>query len=465
MVEMVPGTDTVMTFDTANGKTTLEYAKEFVAVTLRIQEQVAVEDSEMIFIGYGIVAPEYGWNDYEGLDVKGKTVVMLVNDPGFATQDPALFTGNAMTYYGRWTYKYEEAARQGAAAAIIIHETKPASYPWEVVEGGWTGSQFNLESKDGNMSRTVIESWVQGNVMEQVFIAAGLGYHEQTALAATKDFKAVSLNAKMSVALKNEIRHVVSNNVVALLPGTDRADEVIIHMSHWDHFGRDTSLEGDQIFNGAADNASGTAGLIELANAYISGPTKPRRSILFMAVTAEEQGLLGSAYYGKYPLYPLNKTVAALNMDVLGYYGETRDVTIVGYGNSELDDYVNDAVAGTRVINPDPSPEKGSFYRSDHFSLSKEGVPALYLEGGVDSIEHGRAWVMEQIEDYTANRYHKVTDEYSDSWDLSGAVQDIELMYKIGLKLSLEDTFPNWREGNEFRAKRDAMMKTKVMKK
>ncbi len=391
MVEVTLSPGAVMTITTSDGDRELEYGPGFMGWTKRVVEAQSVTNSEMIFVGYGIVAPEYDWNDYEGLDVRGKTVIVMVNDPGYATQDPALFTGNAMTYYGRWTYKYEEAARQGAEAVIIIHETAPASYPWEVVSGSWAGPQIGLESAGGNMSRVAVESWVPGHKMAKIFADAGLDYQALTAAAATKEFKPVSLKANMSVDLTNKIRRVVSHNVVAILPGTDRADEFIIHMSHWDHMGKDTSLEGDQIYNGAADNASGTAGLIELANAYMSGAQKPRRSIMFMAVTAEEQGLLGSAYYGANPIVPLNKTVAALNMDVLAYHGPTHDVTIVGYGNSALDDYVDQAVVKQkRIANPDPKPERGTFYRSDHFSLAKEGVPALYFSRGVNSVKHGR---------------------------------------------------------------------------
>lgn len=460
MVEITASPDAVMKIVSGDKVFDLKYGPEFMGWTLRVKDEVSVRDSDMVFVGYGIVAPEYGWNDYDGIDVHGKTVVVMVNDPGFATQNPELFTGNAMTYYGRWTYKYEEAARQGAAAVIIIHETKPAAYPWAVVQGSWTGPQFNLESDDGNMSRVTVESWIPGAKMAEIFAASGLDYHKLTAEAATRKFKAVPLKATMSVSLKNNIRHVVSKNVVAVLPGTDRPDEYIIHMAHWDHLGRNPALQGDQIFNGAVDNATGTAGLIELANAYISGRQKPRRSIMFLAVTAEEQGLLGSAYYGRHPLVPLNKTVAAINMDSLNYLGKTRDVTIIGYGNSALDDYVDRAAKQQkRTVNPDPEPEKGSFYRSDHFSLSKEGVPALYFDGGVDNIAHGREWMLAQMADYTANRYHKPSDEYSDSWDMSGAVEDLKLIYDVGLQLSMEDSFPNWREGNEFRAKRDAMMK------
>ncbi|WP_417623991.1 M28 family metallopeptidase [Paremcibacter congregatus] len=465
MVEMTANPDAVMHIETPAGKTGLAYGPEFMSWTPRVMEAISVTDSEMIFVGYGIVAPEYDWNDYAGVDVKGKTVVVMVNDPGYATQDAKLFTGNAMTYYGRWTYKYEEAARQGAAAVIIIHETKPASYPWAVVEGSWSGPKFSLESPDGNMSSAKVEAWVPGAEMAKVFAAAEYDYAKETAKAATRAFKPFFLKAKMSVAIENKIRRVVSQNVVAILPGDTRPDEYIIHMSHWDHLGKDTSLEGDQIYNGAADNASGTAGLIELANAYLSGAHKPGRSIMFMAVTAEEQGLLGSSYYGKNPIVPLNKTVAALNMDVLSSLGKTHDVTVIGYGNSELDDYVDSLVRKQkRVAMPDPTPEHGSFYRSDHFSLSKEGVPALYVGGGLNHIEKGREWSLAQMEEYSANRYHKPADEYDDSWDLSGAVQDLELVYKIGLQLSHEDTFPNWREGNEFKAKRDAMMVPAALK-
>lgn len=460
MVEITASPDAVMTIETTDGLTELKYGAEFMGSTQRVVDTASVTDSDMVFVGYGIVAPEYDWNDYENVDVKGKTVVILVNDPGYATQDAVFFTGNAMTYYGRWTYKYEEAARQGATAAIIIHETAPASYPWGVVEGSWSGPQFGLESDDGNMSELTVESWVPGSQMAKIFTTAGLDYDLLTKQAATKDFKAVSLKAKMSVSLHNKIRRVVSNNVVAVLPGTGRPDEYIIHMAHWDHLGRDASLEGDQIYNGAADNASGTAGLIELANAYLSGERKPIRSIMFMAVTAEEQGLLGSKYYGTHPIIALNKTVAVINMDILSYHGETYDVTVVGYGNSELDDYVDSAIGKQkRIAMPDSSPEKGYFYRSDHFSLAKEGVPALYFEGGMNNIKHGRKWMLAQMADYDEHRYHKPSDEYNDDWDLSGAVKDLDLMYKIGLKLSQEDSFPNWREGNEFKAKRDAMMK------
>ena len=460
MVEITASPDAVMTISQEAGDQTLEYGPGYMAWTKRVVGEVSVKDSDMVFVGYGIVAPEYGWNDYEGLDVKGKTVVILVNDPGYATQDPELFTGNAMTYYGRWTYKYEEAARQGAEAAIIIHETAPAAYPWEVVQGSWSGPLFSLETADGNMNRVKIEGWIPGATAEKVFAAAGLDYAAEKVAATKAEFKPVPLKAKMSLDMKNKVRHSKSHNVVAVLPGTERPDEYIIHMAHWDHLGKDESLEGDQIYNGALDNASGTAGLIELAHAYKNGAVKPKRSIMLMAVTAEEQGLLGSQYYGQHPLVPLDKTVAAINMDVLNYLGPTRDVTVVGYGNSDLDDYVVAAAEKVgRVVRPDPTPERGYYYRSDHFSLGKVGVPALYLDSGVDSIAHGEEWFLKQAEEYTAKNYHKPSDEYSEDWDMSGAVADLTLIYEIGLRLAGEKTFPNWREGTEFRAMRDAMMK------
>ncbi|WP_138380317.1 M28 family metallopeptidase [Luteithermobacter gelatinilyticus] len=460
LVEITANPEAVMTIAHVGGRDELKYGPEYMAWTKRMVEQVSVDESEMVFVGYGIVAPEYGWNDYEGVDVKGKTVVILINDPGFATKDPALFTGKAMTYYGRWTYKFEEAARQGADAALIIHETAPAAYPWAVVEGSWSGPQFSLATEDKNMNRLKVEGWIPGDYAEKLFKTAGLDYAALKETATKADFKAVSLKAQMSLTLNNRIRQSKSRNVVAVLPGTDRADEYIIHMAHWDHLGKDESLEGDQIYNGALDNATGTAGLIELAHAYASAPTPPRRSVMFLAVTAEEQGLLGSQYYAEHPLVPLEKTVAAINMDVLNHLGPTRDVTVIGYGNSELDDYVDQAVKAVgRVTRPDPTPEQGSYYRSDHFSLAKVGVPAIYIDGGVDHVEKGEEWFLKQHEEYVANDYHKPSDEYSPDWDLSGAVEDLKLIYRIGARLANEDSFPNWRDGTEFKAKRDAMMK------
>ncbi len=446
------------------GKKPLEftYGDDFVGVTLRVQEKVAVENSDMIFVGYGIVAPEYQWNDYKGIDARGKTVVMLVNDPGFATQDPELFNGRAMTYYGRWTYKYEEAARQGAACAVIIHETDPAAYGWDVVRKGWTGPNFSHVSEDGNATRCAVESWITLETTLKIFKAAGKNYDDLKKSAEKHGFKATPLGLKASLTLENSIRNSISNNVIGLLPGSQRADEYIIYTAHWDHFGKDPNLEGDQIFNGALDNATGTAALIELAEAFRRLGLAPHRSILFLAVTAEEQGLLGSDYYATHPIYPLTKTVAVINMDSLNIYGRMKDIRIVGYGQSELDDYVKAyAEEVGRVVLPNPTPEKGSFYRSDHFPFAKQGVPALNAGSGVQHLEKGEKWGLAQRANYIREKYHKLSDEYDPHWDLSGALEDLHMYFKIGWRLSMESTFPNWKEGSEFKPKRDADMQNR----
>ena len=438
------------------------FEDDFVGVTLRVQEKVSIADSDMIFVGYGIVAPEYQWNDYEGIDVQGKTVVMLVNDPGFATQNPELFNGRAMTYYGRWTYKYEEAARQGAACAIIIHETEPAAYGWGVVQNGWTGPNFSLVSEDGNASRCAFESWITLDAARKIFAAAGKDYDEMKKSAEKPGFRAVPLDLKASFSMENSIRNAVSRNVIGLLPGSRRGDEYIIYTAHWDHFGRNPELEGDQIFNGALDNATGTAALIELAEAFQHLGAPPRRSLLFMAVTAEEQGLLGSDYYATHPIYPLTKTVAVINMDALNIYGRMKDIRIVGFGQSELDDYVEAYSKEVgRVVLPNPTPEKGSFFRSDHFPFAKQGVPALYAGSGIQHVEKGEKWGQEQIEKYIREKYHKPSDEYDPNWDLSGMLDDLHMYFKIGYRLSMEDTFPNWKEGSEFKLKRDTDMQNR----
>jgi Zn-dependent M28 family amino/carboxypeptidase len=435
----------------------LAYKDEFVAETLRVAEESALTDSEMVFAGYGIVAPEYDWNDYEGLDVRGKTVVVLVNDPGYATQDPALFSGRSMTYYGRWTYKYEEAARQGAAGVFIVHETEPAAYPWGVVENGWTGPQFNLVREDNNMSRCAAEGWLHVDAARKIFQAAGLNYDEIKLAAAKRGFKAVSLGAKASLTLKNTVKFVTSNNVIALLPGSERPEEHIIYMAHWDHFGRDLALEGDQVFNGAVDNATGTAALLELAEAFRKLERPPVRSIVFLAVTGEEQGLIGSEYYATHPIFPAARTAAVINMDALNVYGPMKDITVVGYGLSELDQYIEAAATEAgRTVNPDPTPEKGSYFRSDHFPFAKQGVPAVYPSGGTESVAKGKEWTLAQREKYTAEKYHRPADEFDPNWDLSGAIDDLRLLFKVGYRLAMEATFPNWKEGTPYKAKRDA---------
>ena len=450
----------------ADGKTlSFSYGKDCMVSTKRELEAVSLENSEMVFVGYGIVAPEYGWNDYKGLDVRGKTVVMLVNDPGFATQDPALFNGNTMTYYGRWTYKYEEAARQGAEAAFIIHETKPAAYPWEVVSNSWSGPQFGLRTKDKNMSRCAVEGWFTIDSTRTIFKEAGLDLNQLKADAAKPGFKHVPMDLKASVTLRNTIKEVLSNNVLAVLPGRARADEYIIFMAHWDHLGLNPSLEGDQIYNGALDNATGIAGLIELAEAFTDLPSPPARSIVFLAVTAEEQGLLGSDYFARHSNYPPTKVVAVINMDGLNIYGKMKDITLIGYGNSDLDDYAKSAASAQgRRIRPDPEPEKGYFYRGDHFSFAKQGIPALWVDTGMDHVEHGEEWTKKQKDFFTENHYHKPSDEFDPGWDLSGMVEDLQLLLQVGLRLGNEDTFPNWKEGTEFRAKRDRDMEAAAVK-
>lgn len=439
--------------------TSFAYKNDYVALTERVMEEVSLADSEMVFAGYGIVAPEYNWDDYQGLNVQGKTVVVLVNDPGYATQDPALFSGRTMTYYGRWTYKYEEAARQGAAGIFIVHETGPAAYPWAVVENGWTGPRFNLIRENNNMSRCAVEGWLQLETTRKIFESAGMNFEELKAAAAKRGFKPASLGLKASLTLKNSVKKVTSRNVVALLAGSKLADEYIIYMSHWDHFGMNPALKGDQIFNGAVDNATGTAALIELARTFKKLKRPPLRSIVFLAVTGEEQGLIGSEYYAAQPLFPAAKTAAVINMDALNVYGRMKDITVIGYGLSELDRYIEAAAKEQgRTVNPDPTPEKGSYFRSDHFPFAKQGIPAIYPSSGTDSVEHGKEWTLAKREKYTAENYHKPSDEFDPNWDLSGAIDDLRLLFKVGYRLAMESTFPNWKEGTEYKARRDADM-------
>ena len=431
------------------------YRQDMVVWTRREQKETSLKDSELVFVGYGINAPERGWNDYDGVDVKGKTVVMLINDPGYATQDPALFNGNAMTYYGRWDYKFDEAARQGAAGAIMIHDTLPAAYPWATVDSSWTGPQFDMVRTNKGHDLSKIEAWITTAAADRLFDAAGLDRAALSKAAQTPSFKAVAMGIKASSAFKSTVHHVTSRNVAGMVKGTGAPDEVFIYMAHWDHIGTDPSQEGDGIYNGALDNATGTAGLIELARKYADGPP-PRRSVLFLAVTAEEQGLLGSAYYAANPLVPLAQTVGGLNMDGLNYYGPTSDVTVTGLGNSDLDKYLGAAAeAQGRVLMADSQPEKGYFFRSDHFELSKLGVPTIYPNAGSIHREFGREYVDTKRADYLANRYHKPADEYGEDWDLTGAVEDLNLYFEAGHMLVTNKDWPNWSQDSAFRALRD----------
>jgi Zn-dependent M28 family amino/carboxypeptidase len=436
----------------------LLYGEDMMVSTQQQLESVAVTDSSLVFVGYGITAPERGWDDYGDLDVTGKTVVVLINDPGFATQDPVVFNGNTMTYYGRWTYKYEEAARRGAVAVIIVHETAPAAYPWEVVTGSWSGPQIGLTDADKHRDKVEVEAWITVDAARQLFAAVGARFDELKLLASQSDFTALPLgDLRASVELRNTLTSALSNNVVARLPGTTHPDEHIVYSAHWDHLGIKQSAEGeDKIYNGASDNASGVAALLALARMHAM--ERPERSLLFLAVTAEESGMLGARWYSQNPLVPLETTVANLNMDNLygGVDGRTRDVAVVGFGNSELERYLEvEATAQGRVLVQEPSPERGSYYRSDHFNFAREGVPALYLTRGVDSFEHGKSWGKARQDAYTANDYHKPSDEYSKDWNLSGAADNVLLYYGISRSLGNNRDWPNWNPGTEFKAKRD----------
>lgn len=443
--------------DNSGASTALTYKTDMMAWSTRMLGQIDVADSEVVFVGYGIVAPEYNWNDYAGLDVTGKTVVMLVNDPGYATQDSKLFTGNAMTYYGRWTYKYEEAARQGAAMALIVHETDAASYGWNVV-AGTSPIRFELANDNKNLHKTEVEGWLSLDAAEKLFAANGTSLKQLRQQALSKDFKPVPLNAKAAVSISNNLRELNSSNVIGYIEGSEKPDEAIIYMAHWDHFGLDFSRADNKVFNGAQDNAGGVAALLALAEQFKAGPP-PKRSVAFLAVTVEERGLLGSAWYANNPLFALNKTVAGINMDVINVYGPMRDVMVFGYGSSELEPILEKyAKAQNRYIAPEPTPQDGFNYRSDHFNLAKKGVPMLYARGGVDSFMHGKDWGLEQRRIYVRDYYHKVTDEFDPNWDLRGAQQDLHLYYQVGHELANSSNWPNWHQGKEFRAVRDASL-------
>lgn len=439
---------------------TLAYTKDQVVWTRRQVTDAAIEDSELVFVGYGITAPERGWDDYAGLNVVGKTVVILVNDPGFATQDPELFNGNAMTYYGRWTYKFDQAARHGAAGAIIIHDTLPAAYGWSTVINSWTGPQFAMVLPDKGKKLASVEGWITKDNARALFTKAGMDLEEMYTKAQQPGFKGVQMGLKASASLVNEAENVNSRNVAAFVKGSEAPDEYFIYMAHWDHLGTDPTMEGDNIFNGALDNATGTAALLEIARAYATLPQAPRRSVMFLAVTAEEQGLLGSLYYAANPLVPLADTVGGLNMDGMNNFGETRDITVVGLGMSELDRYLTEAAATQeKILAGDREAEKGYYYRSDHFELAKKGVPMLYPGRGYDHKEKGVEYGMQISEEYVAKNYHRVSDEYDLSWDVSGAMEDMKMYFRTGLSIANSNDWPNWNEGNEFKATRDKQLR------
>ncbi len=461
MVKITAEPSMKMSFSAGQKKVDLKYAVDFIGNTSQIKDQVAVDGSDVIFVGYGIDAPEKDWNDYQGLDLKGKTVLMLVNDPGYATNDSSLFKGNAMTYYGRWTYKFEEAARLGATAAVIIHETGAASYPWEVVRNSWSGPQFHLPGNEISTSPLQFQGWITTDCAKELFRSAGLNYDRLTAEAAKPGFKPVAMNLRTSISFRNKIEKITSNNVAAVWPGTDRSDEYIIYTAHWDHFGVNNTYSGDTILNGAMDNATGTAALLEIAKAFTRLPQRQHRSVLFLSVTGEEQGLLGSKYYVENPIFPLNKTVAVINIDAMNIFGKTKDMTIVGYGNSALDKYAMDVLKRHgRYVAPDPHPERGGFFRSDHFSFAKAGVPSLYLDGGIDYVGHGKEWGQEVTQQWIMKNYHKPGDNYEpDKWNFEGLMEDLKVYFEVGYDLSDSGEFPEWSAGSPFKSLRDKMRK------
>ncbi|MCK0180568.1 M28 family metallopeptidase [Flavobacteriaceae bacterium S0862] len=453
LVEITGNPSENMIFTGDNTSINLEALKDFVVTTNKPVENVSLENSELVFAGYGIVAPEYDWNDYEGIDWKGKTAVVLINDPGFKSGDSTLFKGNEMTYYGRWTYKYEEAARQGADGLIIIHDTEPASYGWNVVESGWSGARLTIES---DLPLLNVESWISGESANKMFGISSMKGQDYKTLSRNKDFEPVPLGLNVSVSISNSIKKDVSKNVVAMIPGTDRKDEVIIYSGHWDHFGVGKAIDGDSIYNGAVDNASGTAGLLAIAEAFKKdNPTK--RSIAFIAVTAEEQGLLGSAFYAENPIFNPKKTVANINIDALDSPGKMKDLTITGYGQSEMDEYAEEAANKQgRYIIPDPEAEKGYFFRSDHFNFAKIGIPALYASGAYEGFDISIEDIKKYNDNYRMVKYHQPSDEYNpETTELSGIQLDLQLFFNVGLKLANEDYFPKWYDGSEFKAARE----------
>lgn len=437
-----------------------DFLKNYVANSRKTEKNIALKDSELVFVGYGINAPEYGWNDYKNLDVKGKTVVVLVNDPGYASQNPSLFEGNTMTYYGRWIYKYEEAARQGAAGAIIVHETKPASYGWNVIESSWSGAQYHLPAKEVNEPAIDVEMWITTEKAEALFKKAGLSFQNMKKQALAKNFVAKPLGLKASISLKNDIKSSTSNNVLATIEGSERPDEHVVYMGHWDHLGAPIVNGKKVIYNGAHDNATGTAGLLHIAKAFQTLGKKPKRSITFAAVTAEEQGRLGSRYFANHPSVPLNKIVGLINMDSLDITGLKTDVTVTGYGKSELETYLQKAAKRqNRSLVAEETPERGYYYRSDHFSLAKKGVPALSAGGGTQWINDKEKAIGQRVSASVAKCYHQACDVYDEQWGWDGLIAELQLFFETGYLMSESTEWPNWREGTEFKAARDAMMK------
>ncbi len=453
---------TTMNIDVDGKPHVLKFGTDMVVGTRSGRKEVKIDGSELVFVGYGVDAPEQKWNDYAGVDVKGKTVVMFVNDPGFHAQDPTLFEGKRMTYYGRWTYKFEEAARKGAAAAIIIHDDAGASYGWDVVKNSWSGPQHDLNAKDDPEPRLPAQGWITGEQAKALFTDAGLDLDALRVAAGKPGFKAVPMKAKLSLELRSTTSEQSSRNVVGILPGSEKPDEAVVYMAHWDHLGKHEGETGDNIYNGAVDNATGVAGIIEIAEKFARSEPKPKRSVVFLAVTLEESGLLGSKYYVAHPAIPMDRTVAVINMDAMPVSGRAKSMTVVGMGNSELENLLAEAVKPqNRTLKAEATPEDGFYFRSDHFNFAKAGVPALYAKGGDDLVDGGIEAGQAAEADYRKNRYHKPSDQYDAGWKLDGIVEDLNALYIVGNTVANDGSWPNWLETSAFRAKRDAMMAAK----
>jgi len=457
-----------MAFVVRDGTIDLKYPDDFIASSARLQPEIKVNNSEVVFVGYGVVAPEYGWDDYKNVDVRGKTLLMQIGDPPIPDpKDPSkldekMFKGKAMTYYGRWTYKYEIAAQKGAAAAVIIHQTESAGYPYSVVRTSWGKENYEIDSPNKNGDAVEARSWITLDATKKLLAACGQDFDALKKSAITKEFQPAVLNAKANIDIKQQLRSFKSHNVIGKLEGSDPKlrDEHIIYTAHWDHLGLNHNLQGDQIYNGAIDNASGVASLLQLAAAFAKLNPPPKRSVLFIATTAEEAGLLGAKFYAQHPLYPLEKTLADINIDTINPWGKTRDIEDLSNNNSTLDDLLTAAAKRNgRVMKPNSQPEKGGFYRADHFEFSKRGVPSLYTGGGKDLIGKPADFGQQKKDDYTAHHYHQVSDEVNSKWDLSGAVQDVQLLFEVGYQVANGDKFPEWKPESEFKEKRDAMLK------
>jgi len=460
--------DTKMSFTMGDKTTDLKYPDDFIASSARLQSEIKIDNSDVVFVGYGIVAPEYGWDDYKDVNVSGKTILMLIGDPPIpdpkdaSKLDNKMFKGKAMTYYGRWTYKYEIAAQKGAAAAVIIHETEPAAYPYSVVKTSWAKENYEIDNPNKNIDAVPARSWVTLDAAKKLLADCGQDFDSLKKSAITKEFRPVALNAKANIEIKQTLRSFRSHNVIGKLDGGDPKlqNEYVIYTAHWDHLGRHPELQGDQIFNGAIDNASGVASLIQLAAAFTKLNPPPKRSVLFMATTAEEAGLLGAKFYAEHPLYPLEKTHGDINIDTVNPWGKTHDIEDLSDNNSTLDDLLAAAAQRNgRAMTANSQPEKGSFYRADHFEFSKRGVPSLYAGGGKDFIGKPANFGQQKKDDYTAHHYHQVSDEVDPNWDLSGAVQDVQLLFEVGYQVANSDKFPEWKLGTEFKAKHDEMLK------